>query len=59
MASDRETLREVWEGRIPVCLTLSADEIESETPEPVFVSWLDNSLENYVVKTYHNFPVLG
>ena len=38
MASDRETLREVWDGRIPVCFTLSVEEIDSETPEPVFVS---------------------
>ena len=39
MADDREVLREVWEGRIPVCFTLSQDEITTvEQPEPYYVS---------------------
>ena len=38
MADDREVLREVWEGRIPVCFTLSQDEITTvEQPEPYYV----------------------
>lgn len=39
MADDREVLREIWEGRIPVCFTLSQDEITTvEQPEPYYVS---------------------
>ena len=39
MADDREVLRETWEGRIPVCFTLSQDEITTvEQPEPYYVS---------------------
>ena len=39
MADDREVLREIWEGRIPVCFTLSQDEITTvEQPEPFYVS---------------------
>ena len=38
MADDREVLREVWEGRIPVCFVLSQDEIATlEQPEPYYV----------------------
>eukprot|EP00112_Aurelia_sp_Birch-Aquarium-sp1_P023470 Seg700.13 transcript_id=Seg700.13/GoldUCD/mRNA.D3Y31 product="Autophagy protein 5" protein_id=Seg700.13/GoldUCD/D3Y31 len=38
MADDREVLREVWEGRIPVCFTLSQDEITTvEQPEPYYI----------------------
>jgi len=38
MADDREVLRETWEGRIPVCFTLSQDEITTvEQPEPYYI----------------------
>ncbi|KAH3738125.1 autophagy protein 5-like [Dreissena polymorpha] len=37
MGDDRAILREIWEGRIPVCFTLSKDEVETEKPEPVFI----------------------
>ena len=38
MADDREILREVWEGRIPICFNLASDEVTSEQPDPFFVS---------------------
>jgi len=28
MAHDREVLREVWEGRLPVCFQLDAEEVQ-------------------------------
>ncbi|XP_071492809.1 autophagy protein 5-like [Diadema antillarum] len=34
MADDREVLREVWEGRIPLCFVLAEDESSMENPEP-------------------------
>eukprot|EP00794_Sanderia_malayensis_P016032 gene16032-17652_t len=38
MADDREVLREIWEGRVPVCFTLSQDEIATvEQPEPYYM----------------------
>ena len=42
MADDREVLREVWEGRIPVAFHLAEDEIASEQPDPFYVSSLEN-----------------
>ncbi|KAK3751566.1 hypothetical protein QZH41_017776, partial [Actinostola sp. cb2023] len=41
MAEDREVLREIWDGRIPVCFNLSSEEIVTvEQPEPYYVSVL-------------------
>ena len=41
MADDREVLRILWDGRIPVCFTLNADEVFTlEQPEPFYVSFL-------------------
>ncbi|XP_046353948.2 autophagy protein 5-like isoform X2 [Haliotis rufescens] len=38
MAEDREILREVWEGRIPVCFALASEEIETvEQPDPYYL----------------------
>ncbi|KAK7108805.1 autophagy protein 5-like [Littorina saxatilis] len=38
MADDREILREVWDGRIPVCFLMAHEEIETlEEPEPYFL----------------------
>ncbi|XP_072036176.1 autophagy protein 5-like [Amphiura filiformis] len=37
MADDREVLREVWEGRIPVAFHLAEDEVASEQPEPFYL----------------------
>ena len=43
MADDREVLREVWEGKLPVCFSLSQDEITTvEQPEPYYVSKASN-----------------
>jgi len=39
MADDKENLRAVWDGKIPVCFTLATDEVfTAEQPEPMFVS---------------------
>ena len=39
MADDKENLRAVWDGKIPVCFTLATDEVFTvEQPEPMFVS---------------------
>ncbi|XP_050394517.1 autophagy protein 5 [Patella vulgata] len=38
MAEDREVLREIWEGRIPVCFTLAEEEVYSgEQPDPYYL----------------------
>lgn len=38
MADDREVLRILWDGRIPVCFTLSKDEVFTmEQPEPFYL----------------------
>lgn len=38
MADDREVLRILWDGRIPVCFTLNKDEVFTmEQPEPFFL----------------------
>nr|CAG4645034.1 EOG090X0BB3 [Leptodora kindtii] len=38
MAEDREVLREIWEGRLPVCFTMAADEVSSPTaPDPFYL----------------------
>ena len=39
MADDREVLKEVWDGKIPVCFKLSLDEVVStEQPTSLYVS---------------------
>ena len=43
MADDREVLKEIWNGKVPVCFQLSLDEVVSSTPpENLYVSalWL-------------------
>ena len=38
MADDKEILREIWEGRLPVCFNLSSDEICTvDQPEPCYL----------------------
>ena len=38
MADDKEVLREVWEGRLPVCFNLSPDDVTTvEQPEPCYL----------------------
>lgn len=38
MATDREVLKEIWDGKIPVSLTLSLDEVDTvDNPEPLYV----------------------
>ncbi|XP_062515675.1 autophagy protein 5-like [Corticium candelabrum] len=44
MAEDTEILREVWNGRIPVCFNLASNEVSTvEQPEPYFVLLPRNS----------------
>lgn len=39
MAEDREVLRSIWDGRLPVCFNLSSDEVVTvEQPDPYYVS---------------------
>ena len=39
MADDREILRAIWDGKIPVCFTLASEEVFTvEQPEPIYVS---------------------
>uniref|UniRef100_A0A023FGZ2 Putative autophagy protein 5 n=1 Tax=Amblyomma cajennense TaxID=34607 RepID=A0A023FGZ2_AMBCJ len=38
MAEDREVLREVWEGRLPVCFKLAEQEVYTmQQPDPYYV----------------------
>lgn len=38
MANDREILREIWEGKIPVCFQLDPDEVyELQQPDHFYV----------------------
>jgi len=38
MADDREILREVWEGRLPVCFQLAPEEVHSmQQPDPYYL----------------------
>ncbi|XP_076675362.1 autophagy protein 5 [Andrena cerasifolii] len=38
MANDREVLREIWDGKIPVCFTLHSEEIcELQGPDPFYL----------------------
>jgi hypothetical protein len=38
MASqDQEVLKEVWEGKLPICFRLSDDECNSAEPEELYV----------------------
>jgi hypothetical protein len=38
MANDREVLREIWEGRLPVCFQLNSEEVYSpQTPDAYYL----------------------
>lgn len=38
MANDREILREIWDGKIPVCFQLDSSEVlEMQQPEPFYL----------------------
>lgn len=38
MANDREILRELWEGKLPVCFILDPDEVvELQQPDPFYL----------------------
>lgn len=38
MANDREVLREIWEGKIPVCFQLDSEEVyDLQAPDPFYL----------------------
>lgn len=38
MANDREVLREIWEGKLPICFQLDSDEVyELRQPDPFYL----------------------
>ena len=37
MADDKELLKEIWEGKLPVCLRLAQDECGSSEPDEVYI----------------------
>lgn len=38
MANDREVLREIWDGKLPICFHLAQEEImEIQQPDPFYV----------------------
>lgn len=38
MANDREVLREIWEGKLPVCFKLNLDETNQlQEPDPFYL----------------------
>lgn len=38
MANDREVLREIWDGKLPLCFQLDQEEImEIQQPDPFYV----------------------
>lgn len=38
MANDREVLREIWDGKLPICFQLDQEEImEIQQPDPFYV----------------------
>ena len=39
MADDREILREVWDGKVPICFSLATEEVGTvEQPDSYYVS---------------------
>ena len=39
MAEDKEILKEVWDGKLPICIKLSIDECASSEPDGLYVSY--------------------
>lgn len=38
MACDREVLREIWDGKLPVCFQLNPEEVNDlQAPEPYYL----------------------
>lgn len=38
MACDREVLREIWDGKLPICFQLNAEEVNDlQAPEPYYL----------------------
>ena len=45
MAEDREVLRDIWTGHLPVAFSLSTDEVVMmQQPDPFYVSLLFNCM---------------
>ena len=61
MAEDREVLREIWEGRLPVCFTMAADEVSSPTaPDPFYLMIPRMTYFPLIIDKvcFHNFRIL-
>ena len=58
MADDREVLREVWDGKIPICFVLSDEDLaaSAEQPDPVYVSKIIcQESNNFFLSTEFNY----
>lgn len=60
MANDREVLREIWEGRLPVCFQLNSEEVYSlQAPDAYYLMVPRLSyfplVTDKVRKTHQNF----
>ena len=49
MADDREILREMWDGKLPISFTLSSDEVENDRPESMYVSINTSSKSPFII----------
>ncbi len=48
MSEDREILKEVWDGKLPICFRLSDEERSSAEPEEIYVNLILNILINKI-----------
>jgi autophagy-related protein 5 len=43
MAEDKEILKEIWDGKLPVCFKLAEGEWRSSDPEDIYVNFIRNT----------------
>ena len=55
MADDREILREMWDGKLPISFTLSSDEVENDRPESMYVSIKTSSKSPCIIYRFKPF----
>jgi autophagy-related protein 5 len=46
MAEDKEILREIWDGKLPVCFKLAESEWRSSEPEEIYVKIINLKKNN-------------
>ena len=46
MAEDKEILKEIWEGKLPICFRLSPDDLSSTEPDDLYVNYPFNWVLN-------------